>query len=201
MSLSNVGPFGNKCDFSREKWYKSQNMRKLSDLCHLYHIPRWNTLVWSRPIGTWNNAYYCIIIPQSNEQKWTAFRDFFKWLKSMFFLYHTSRRSMFFSRSTPKPCCWGAHLAWGRKINWSQIVWSRKWYKIKNCSFCIISLSRMHYFKNWSLILKGNEALQPTNHLWAQFFPWQVHNSQKCIFVIFWHSHLVVVSGDHVQCH
>ena len=116
-----------------------------------------------------------------------------------FFLYHTSRRSMFFSRSTPMPCCWGAHLAWGRKINWSQIVWSRKWYKIKNCSFCIISLSRMHYFKNWSQILKGNAALQPANHLWAQFFPWQVHNSQKCIFVIFWHSHLVVVSGDHVQ--
>ena len=150
------------------------------------------------------DGYACMCISRygiliKKEEKWTAFRDFFKWLKSMFFLYHTSRRSMFFSRSTPKPCCWGAHLAWGRKINWSQIVWSRKWYKIKNCSFCIISLSRMHYFKNWSLILKGNEALQPTNHLWAQFFPWQVHNSQKCIFVIFWHSHLVVVSGDHVQ--
>ena len=150
------------------------------------------------------DGYACMCISRygiliKKEEKWTAFRDFFKWLKSMFFLYHTSRRSMFFSRSTPKPCCWGAHLAWGRKINWSQIVWSRKWYKIKNCSFCIISLSRMHYFKNWSQILKGNAALQPANHLWAQFFPWQVHNSQKCIFVIFWHSHLVVVSGDHVQ--
>ena len=105
----------------------------------------------------------------------------------------------FFSFDPKAMLLGGSPIAWGRKINWSQIVWSRKWYIIKNCSFCIISLSRMHYFKNWSQILKGNAALQPANHLWGQFFPWQVHNSQKCIFVIFWHSHLVVVSGDHVQ--
>ena len=102
----------------------------------------------------------------------------------------------FFSFDPKAMLLGGSPIAWGRKINWSQIVWSRKWYIIKNCSFCIISLSRMHYFKNWSQILKGNAALQPANHLWAQFFPWQVHNSQKCIFVIFWHSHLEVVSGD-----
>ena len=102
----------------------------------------------------------------------------------------------FFSFDPKAMLLGGSPIAWGRKINWSQIVWSRKWYIIKNCSFCIISLSRMHYFKNWSQILKGNAALQPANHLWGQFFPWQVHNSQKCIFVIFWHSHLEVVSGD-----
>ena len=163
-------------------------------------------LTWSLLLGVkrcvnwvmWVHLVTNVILHKKNDTNNTKYGKIIKWLKSMFSLYHTSRQSMFFSRSTPMPCCWGAHLAWGRKINWSQIVWSRKWYKIKNCSFCTISLSRMHYFKNWSQILKGNAALQPANHLWAQFFPWQVHNSQKCIFVIFWHSHLVVVSGDHV---
>ena len=68
--------------------------------------------------------------------------------------------------------------------------------QMKNCSFCIISLSKEHFFKNWLQIMKGNTPLQPADHLWAQSFPWQLHNTQKCIIVIFWHRHLVVVSGD-----
>ena len=172
---------------------KSQNLWKISEITE--KSEDW-PLIIKRCVTwvMWVHLVTNVILHEKNDSTSTKYG---KIEIHVFFVPYLSPINVFFSFD-PNAMLLGAHLAWGRKINWSQIVWSRKWYKIKNCSFCIISLSRMHYFKNWSQILKGNAALQPANHLWAQFFPWQVHNSQKCIFVIFWHSHLVVVSGDHV---